>query len=168
METEKRDEKMQEVETIQLEGLEKVDLELEMKDLVEFFYESFASRAIHIESVELEMDTDRYVYEIEGWDDEYRYELTVNAKDLRIIAQEKKENFKERAILDLAEVIDPKEAMTTALAASGGGKVEEWELEKDLDRMVYTVDLLDGSDQEIDALTGELIQEDEESQKEEG
>ena len=149
--------KRKDEQTVQLEGLEEIDLELTIDDLIEFFFQSFNSQEIHIESIELERDTDRYVYEIEGWDEEYRYELKVNAKDLRLIAQEKKENAEAREILDLSDMIPPKEAMMKAIEASGGGPVEEWELEKEQNQLIYAIDISEGEDQKINAVTGELL-----------
>ena len=156
------------VESVQLEGLEQIDLELTIDDFITFFQQSFNSRKIHIEAIELELDDeqDRYVYEIEGWDDEYRYELKVNAKDLRIIAQEKKEHFESRDILDLANIIPPKEAMMKAIEANAGSRVEEWELEMDQGRLVYVIDFSDGEEQIVNALTGELLKEEKEVNQE--
>lgn len=154
-------------DSVQLESLEQIDLELTIDDLIAFFQQSFNSQNIHIESIELELDDeqDRYVYEIEGWDDKYRYELKVNAKDLRIIAQEKKESFESRDILDLTEIIPPKEAMLRAIEVNAGGRVEEWELEIDQGRLVYAIDFLDGEEQKVNALTGELLNEEKEDEK---
>lgn len=151
---EERDDLMSNAEE---KGLENITLELTLDDVLDLFYEKFGSDQINIESIELERDNGQYVYEIEGWDAQYEYELEINAETSEIIELSQEKEQDEDEILDLKSVISPQEAMEAALKASGSGYVDEWELEMDNNQMIYEIDIKDGHDQKINALTGEVL-----------
>lgn len=139
------------------QGLEHLALEVTLDDAIDVFFDTFGSEEINIESVELEKENGRYEYEIEGWDANYDYELTLDAETSEIVEQEKEKDDDQDDIIDIESVISPLEAMEAALEASGSGYVEEWELEVENSRTIYDIEIADGNDQKVDALTGEVL-----------
>lgn len=138
-------------------GLEEIILEITLDDVADLFYEHFGTEEINISSVELEREDGRYIYQVEGWDANYDYELAVNAETAEIVEEEKEEDEDAGDILEISSVISPQKAMEAALEASSSGYVEEWELEVESNRMIYDIDVEDGDDQKVDALTGEIL-----------
>ncbi|TVP90190.1 PepSY domain-containing protein [Alkalibacterium sp.] len=138
-------------------GLESMIFEFNLDDAIDLFYETFESEDINIEEIQFEHDDNRFVYEFEGWDGEYEYELDIDAETGDIIKQEKDDNDDTEDSLDLDGIISPQEAMETALEASGSGYVEEWKLEVEDGRTIYKIDIEEGDDQEIDAHTGDVL-----------
>lgn len=139
------------------QGLEHLALEVTLDDALDIFFTSFASEEINIESIELDKDEGRYVYSINGWDANYDYELKVDAETSEVTEQEKEKDDDQDDIIDIESVISPLEAMEAALEASGSGYVEEWELEVENSRTIYDIEIADGNDQKVDALTGEIL-----------
>lgn len=138
-------------------GIENAVINLELMEAIDLFHGSFDNADIHIDSIEFECDNGRYVYEIEGWDSSFEYDMTIDAESAEIIEQEKEEDSDEEDILDLDAIISPTDAIDAALNASGSGYADEWELEYENGRMIYEVDISDGSDQKIDAISGEVL-----------
>ena len=139
------------------QGLEHLALEVTLDDALDIFFDRFGSVDINIQSIELDKDDGRYVYNIAGWDTGYDYKLTIDAETSDVIEQEKEEEDDQGDIIDVGAVISPLEAMEAALEASGSGYVEEWELEVDNNRAIYDIDISNGDDQKVDALTGEVL-----------
>ncbi len=156
-ETELDDVEESEADAESKKGIENLVLGINLTEAVDLFYQTFNSKDINIDSIEFEQDNGRYIYEIEGWDGQYEYELEIDAESAEVIEQEKKEDSDEGDTLELDSIISPAEAMQAALKASGSGEVDEWELEFDNGRMIYEIDISDGEDQEIDALTGDVL-----------
>lgn len=139
-------------------GLENMAFEVTLDDAISTFYETFGSEDINIEEIQLNRDDGRFLYEFEGWDEQSDYELDIDAETGDIVKQEQDEdNDTDGDILELDGLVSPEEAMVTALEASGSGYVEEWDLEVEQGTTVYSIDIDDGEDQKVDALTGELV-----------
>lgn len=139
-------------------GLENMAFEVTLDDAISTFYETFGSEDINIEEIQLNRDDGRFLYEFEGWDEQSDYELDIDAETGDIVKQEQDEdNDTDGDILELDGLISPEEAMSTALEASGSGYIEEWDLEVEQGTTVYSIDIDDGEDQKVDALTGELV-----------
>ncbi|MDN6731654.1 MAG: hypothetical protein L0L39_05675, partial [Atopostipes suicloacalis] len=118
----------------------------------------FDSPKINIESIQLKEKNGRYIYELEGWDGQYEYELEFNAQNSEIIEEEKEESNDEEDVLDFKSAISPLEAMDAVLELRDENDyVTEWELEVEDEQMIYDIDLKSGEDQKVDALTGEIL-----------
>lgn len=137
-------------------GLEGMTFSVSLDDAIDMFYETFGSE-VNIEEIQFDRDNDRFVYEMDGWDGEYEYELDIDAETGDIVKQEQDDDDDTEDVLDLDGVITPQEAMDAALDASGSGYVEEWTLEVEDGRTIYDVDVEEGDDQEIDAQTGDVL-----------
>ncbi|MDZ7836105.1 MAG: PepSY domain-containing protein [Alkalibacterium sp.] len=138
-------------------GVDGLELPVTLNSSIDIFYETFGSEEINIDSIHFEEDDGRYVYSFEGWDDNFDYELDVDAETSEIIEQEQDEDSDTEDILELEGIITPQEAMEAALEASGSGYVEEWELEVENGQTIYDIDIEDGNDQKIDAMTGDVL-----------
>ncbi|GEK91271.1 PepSY domain-containing protein [Alkalibacterium kapii] len=139
-------------------GIQDLDLSVSLNDAVDLFYETFGCENINIDSVQFDADDGRHVYSIDGWDGEFHYELSIDADTSETFEQEQEEDTEQENMINLEEVIMPKEAMDAALEASGSGYVEEWELEVENDQTIYDIDIEGGgNDQTIDALSGDVL-----------
>lgn len=140
------------------QGLESMDFQVTLDDAINTFYETFGSEDISIESIHLDRDDNRFIYEFEGFDEQYDYELDIDAETGEIVQQEQDEDTDtDEDVLDLDNIISPQEAMDAALSASGSGYVEEWALEIEDGVTIYDVDVEGGDDQDIDAQSGEVL-----------
>lgn len=140
------------------QGLESMDFQVSLDDAINTFHETFGSEDISIESIHLDRDDDRFIYEFEGGDDQYDYELDIDAETGEIVQQEQDEDTDtDEDALQLDNIITPQEAMDAALSASGSGYVEEWGLELEDGVTIYDVDVEGGDDQKIDAQSGEVV-----------
>lgn len=138
-------------------GIEGMTFSVSLEDAIDRFYETFGSEEINIDEIQFDRDNGRFVYEFEGWDGEYEYELDIDAETGEIIQQEQDEADDSEDILELDGIITPQEAMESALDASGSGYVEEWDLEVEDGRTIYDIDIEEGEDQKVDAQTGEVL-----------
>ncbi len=135
-------------------GIENIEFPISVQDAIEIFNNEFGSP--NIDEIEFERDDGRYVYDFEGWDGEFEYEMEIDAQTGEILSQETEADTDHDDILDLDGIISPQEAMAIALEAAGSGYVEEWDLELEDGFTVYDVDIEGGEDQEVDAHTGEI------------
>lgn len=93
----------------------------------------------------LEKDLNKFVYTVEGVDDnnEYKMKIDANTKD---VLEDKTENLDSEDLngvarkekLDLNDIITPQQAMEIALKEQNG-MVKEWSLDKDLDVTFYKI-----------------------------
>ncbi|SDK73514.1 PepSY domain-containing protein [Alkalibacterium thalassium] len=139
------------------QGIQGMTFSVSLDDAIDQFYETFGSEDINISSIQFDYDDGRYLYEFEGWDGQYEYELDIDAETGEIVQQEQDDDVDSGDILDLEGIISPEEAMEAALDASGSGYVEEWGLEVEDGRTIYDIDVEGGSDQQVDAQTGDVL-----------
>lgn len=133
------------------------EVSVTMYEAIETFKEHFDGADIGIESVELDIDDGFYKYDIDGNSAGKEYSAKIDANTGEIIESESEnENDDDDEIIDISAVIDPLEAMEAALAGQEGAYVREWELDSDDGRVKYEIDIENGSDKEVDALTGEV------------
>lgn len=135
-------------------GIENIEFPISVQDAIEIFNNEFGSP--NIDEIKFERDDGRYVYDFEGWDGEFEYEMEIDAQTGEILSQETEADTDHDDILDLDGIISPQEAMAIALEAAGSGYVEEWDLELENGFTVYEVDIEGGEDQDVDAHTGEI------------
>lgn len=134
------------------------EVKIDLDGAVNKFKETFGGEEIAIEDISLELENGEYEYEIEGRKDNKEYHLTLDANTADIKAQsEEDDNDNEKAEpIDFASIISPTEAMDKALTGQEDAKVVEWSLSTDDGKLKYEIDVENGDDKEVDALTGEV------------
>lgn len=122
-----------------------------------------------ITSLELESSLGKYVYKIEGVDDEKEYEMTVNA-DTKDVSKEKEETLdaedkggvkRKEDKLDLDKLLSVEKVSDLAIAHVGSGKATEWSLDKDLGTTYWEVKVKDGQKEtkvKVDAQSGKILE----------
>lgn len=140
------------------QGIETLKPVLTLDKALEFFNTTFEKDTMNFEAIEFKKDEkESYLYSIEGWDNQYNYQLALDAGTAEIIEQETKIGDGIGNKLDLKAAISPKDAMEAALIGTEKEAVESWELKVDQsNRMIYEVNFLSGRNQTIDALSGDM------------
>ncbi|EXJ23147.1 putative lipoprotein [Alkalibacterium sp. AK22] len=138
-------------------GIEGMTFSVDLDEAIALFFETFGSEDINISEIQFTRDDGRYLYEFEGWDGQYAYELDIDAETGAIVKQEQDDDDDTDDTLELDGIVTPEAAMEAALEAAGSGYVEDWELEVEGGRTVFEIDIEGGADQRIDAQTGEVM-----------
>ena len=129
-----------------------------MEEAIEIFHDHFKDDSINIESVKLTFFNEALDYAIKGFKDGEDYELKIADTGEVIEEKTEKDDDKDKEALDLAKIIKAEDAMEKALEGQKEGAwVVEYELETDDGKAVYDIDIEDGEDVKIDAMTGEII-----------
>lgn len=109
--------------------------------------------------LEIEMEDSEWVYkvELEGSSGEYSVEMLVNT--LAILEEETEDDSQDDDTekFDYEELVTYDEAIALA-KTEGEGEFKELELSKDDNRVKYQIELTNGVEIEIDALTGEIVE----------
>lgn len=155
---EKKEEKNQEAAA---RGIENQEFKVSLTDAVDKFKEAFAEDGIEVESVELDEDDGKFVYDVQGFKDNNEYEATIDAETGEVLSQEQDQDddTQDDIAIDFASIITPEDAMQKALE-NNKGYVKGWELEHsdDYGKLVYDIDIEDGDDVAIDAETGDIVE----------
>ena len=138
-------------------GIENVDYPVSIYQATEIFYATVGKEEVNIDSIEFDIDDGFYRYEINGWDGESEYSLDIDAETGAVTEQEVDSDRDTDDIIDIQSIISPTEAMAIAIENSGSGYVIKWELDSDDGKIVYEIDIEDGSDVTVDAYTGEVL-----------
>lgn len=125
------------------ENLNEQDFKVPYTDAVSIFKDKY--KDADIVDLSLEGDLNKFVYTVEGVDDnnEYKMKIDANTKD---VLQDKTEKLDSEDLngaarkekLDLNDIITPQKAMEIALKEQNG-MVKEWSLDKDLDVTFYKI-----------------------------
>ncbi len=125
------------------ENLMEQDFKVPYTDAINIFKDKY--KDADIVDLSLERDLNKFVYTVEGVDDnnEYKMKIDANTKD---VLQDKTEKLDSEDLngvarkekLDLNDIITPQQAMEIALKEQNG-IVKEWSLDKDLDVTFYKV-----------------------------
>lgn len=136
------------------------EVKIDLDGAVNKFKETFSDEEIAIESISLELENGEYEYEIEGRKDNKEYHLTLDANtaDIKAQSEEDDDDNKTADPIDFASIISPTEAMDKALTGQEDAKVVEWSLSTDDGKTKYEFDIDNGDDKEVDALTGDILQ----------
>lgn len=136
------------------------EVKIDLDGAVNKFKETFGGEEIAIEDISLELENGEYEYEIEGRKDNKEYHLTLDANtaDIKTQSEEDDDNNKTAEPIDFASIISPTEAMDKALTGQEDAKVVEWSLSTDDGKTKYEFDIDNGDDKEVDALTGDILQ----------
>lgn len=135
------------------------EVKIDLDGAVNKFKETFSDEEIAIEGVSLELENGEYEYEIEGRKDnkEYKLVLDANTADIKEQKEEDDDDNETAEPIDFASIISPEEAMDKALTGQEDAKVVEWSLSTDDGKTKYEIDVENGDDKEVDALTGEVV-----------
>lgn len=129
-----------------------------MEEAIEIFHDHFKDDSINIESVKLNFFNEALDYVIEGFKDGEDYELKIADTGEVIEEKTEKDDDKDKEALDLAKIIKAEDAIKKALKGQKESAwVVEYELETDDGKAVYDINIEDGEDVKIDAITGEII-----------
>lgn len=122
-----------------------------------------------ITSLELESSLGKYVYKIEGVDDEKEYEMTVNA-DTKDVSKEREETLdaddkggakRKEDKLELDKLLSVEKVSDLAVEHVGKGEATEWSLDKELGTTYWEVKVKDGqkeTDVKVDAQSGKILE----------
>lgn len=141
-------------------GIEEKEFAVSLDDAVAKFKEAFPAEGIEINSVELDEDDGVYAYSIEGFDGEKEYQAKIDAESGEILGQEEEvdDDKDNNVAIDFTKILAPKDAMTKALE-NNKGYVNSYEIEtNDSGKLVYSIDVENGDDVELDAESGDIIQ----------
>ena len=137
-------------------------VEKSMEDAIKIFHDHFKDETINIKSIKLDFFNEALDYVIEGFKEGNEYELRIAADNGAIVDEKtEKDDDKDKKALDLNKIIKAEDAMKKALEGQKEDAwVVEYELEIDDGKAVYDIDVEDGQDVKIDAVTGEIIERD--------
>lgn len=145
-------------ETIEEEssrGIENREFEVTLDDAVQLFLDTFPeTEGIH--HVEFDVDDGRFEYEIDGFNADMEFELTVDAETGEVLEQKSESDDDMETGINFDNIISPQEAMAIALEDADTGYAREWELDIEDGRTEYEIDIEGAEDREIDAETGEV------------
>lgn len=122
-----------------------------------------------ITSIDLETSFGKYLYKIEGVDDNTEYELRVDA-DTKEVSKEREESLdtedkagakRKEDKLDLENLLSVEKVSDIAAKHVGKGKATDWSLDKDLGTTYWEVKVMDGhkeTEVKIDAKSGEVLE----------
>ncbi|MCW6653546.1 PepSY domain-containing protein [Aerococcaceae bacterium NML191292] len=147
----------------QLKGEIKVSLE----DAIKLYQETFPN--VSITSIDLTAKLGRYVYQIEGVDDDMEYELTIDAQTKEVSGKrdyplelDERNGFKRKNdALNLEKLKDLAEISKVVEQATGSGQIVEWELDRELNVTYWKITLVNGSEKlelKIDAQTADVLE----------
>lgn len=138
-------------------------LSLSFQDVIKQFEDKYANAVIT--SVELEEDSGRIIYSVEGMDDQNEYKLKLDAESKEVLEDQKEavDNEDKQELdqekLDLKGLISESDAMKKAVAEVDG-PVSSIELDRSYQDTVYDVSVETGSDDSevrINAKTGKVL-----------
>lgn len=142
-------------------GLNSQNLDIDFDQAISLYKEHFKMDDINISSIDLDKESGKYEYEIEGWKDKSEYKLNIDASSGEISNDSVSvDDDEEQDKLDLDKLIKPDEAMKIALDNSTANYVEDWELSFDDGKNQYEISLEGSDDINIDAITKEILAED--------
>ena len=114
--------------------------------------------SINISKIKLKFFNEALDYEIEGFKDGKEYKLKI-ADNGKIVEEEiDEDDDTNKLALDFDKIIPATEAMEKALEGQAENAwVVEYELEIEDGKAIYDIDIENGNDVKIDAVTGEII-----------
>uniref|UniRef100_UPI0010336E9B PepSY domain-containing protein n=1 Tax=Clostridioides difficile TaxID=1496 RepID=UPI0010336E9B len=125
------------------ENLMEQDFKVPYTDAINIFKDKY--KDADIVDLSLERDLNKFVYTVEGVDDnnEYKMKIDANTKDVLEDKTEKLDSEDLNGVarkekLDLNDIMTPQQAMEIALKEQNG-MVKEWSLDKDLDVTFYNI-----------------------------
>ncbi|MDT2758203.1 PepSY domain-containing protein [Enterococcus xiangfangensis] len=145
------------------------DFKVSVDDAIEAYQEAYPDS--EITSIDLETSLGKYLYKIEGVDDDKEYELRVDA-NTKAVSKEREENLdtedqagvkRTEDKLDLQDLLSIKQVSDIAEEHVGDGKATDWSLDKEDGTTYWEVKVTNGNEEtevKIDAKTGEVLETD--------
>ena len=137
-------------------GIYDVEFPVTLEQATELFAQTFGED-VNISSIELDEDIRGYEYDLSGWDGEQEYELSLDAHSGEIKKQDTETDNDRDDVINLDNIITPREAMEIAVNDTGIDFVEGWSLEEDDGIIVYEIDLQGIDDITLNAETGDIV-----------
>lgn len=121
-----------------------------------------------ITSLDLETSFGKYLYKVEGVDDNKEYEVQIDA-ETKEMSKEREENLdsedqngakRKEDKLDLTDLLGVEKVSDIAVKHVGKGQATEWSLDKDLGITYWEVKVVDGqqeTDVKINGKTGDIL-----------
>ncbi len=138
-------------------GLENKDFTVSLHDAFAIFKNEVGDDAVQVTEVSMDSDLGNFYYEFVGYSNGTEYEVKIDAETEEVVESESESDDLDDEVLNLDNVVDHKEAMTAALEAAGSGYVKDWDLDVENGVAVYDIDVENGSDQKVNAETGEVF-----------
>lgn len=113
-----------------------------------------------IDSISLEKEKGRYVYEIEGFTSTREYDMKINATTGKTISAHSEKRNEKKSALNLKKTISRSTATKIAQKRVSGSKATEWTLDREGSRSVWEVTVTKNgkkSEVKINALTKKVI-----------
>lgn len=153
---------------VESDGKENTSLYEEIKispmDAFDIYVEKYPNTKV--DKLELDKDYGYYIYEIEGFDKDYEYEIKINPVTGEIIKEEKEmdRDLDQDGDLNMEDVEKVQGIVDRALKDAGEeAELKEWTLEADEGRIVVEVEIEKSSFKDIEYLydiDGELLEKD--------
>lgn len=149
------------------EGETRADVNVSVADAIKAYQEAYPDS--DITSIDLETSLEKYLYKIEGVDDDKEYELRVDA-NTKAVSKEREENLdaedrngvkRTEDKLDLEGLLSIEQVSDIAEKHVGKGEAVDWSLDKDAGTMYWEVKVIAGQDEtevKIDATSGEVLE----------
>lgn len=113
-----------------------------------------------IESISLEKENGRYVYEIDGFTKSKEHSMKINASSGKVIRTESKKLDDHKKSLNLKKTISRSTATKIAQKRAKGAKATEWTLDREGNKSVWDITLKKGHKEyevQVNALTKKVI-----------
>ncbi|HCM85277.1 MULTISPECIES: PepSY domain-containing protein [Enterococcus] len=143
------------------------NFKVSVDDAIKAYQEAYPDS--DITSVDLETSFGKYLYKIEGVDDDKEYEVRVDA-DTKEVSKEREENLdtedkdgvkRKEDKLDLDNLLSVEKVSDIAVKHVGKGKATDWSLDKDMGKTYWEVKVMDGhkeTEVKIDAKSGDVLE----------
>ncbi|BBM17838.1 hypothetical protein G15_1484 [Enterococcus avium] len=143
------------------------NFKVSVDDAIKAYQEAYPDS--DITSVDLETSFGKYLYKIEGVDDNKEYEVRVDA-DTKEVSKEREENLdtedkdgvkRKEDKLDLDNLLSVEKVSDIAVKHVGKGKATDWSLDKDMGKTYWEVKVMDGhkeTEVKIDAKSGDVLE----------
>lgn len=143
------------------------NFKVSVDDAIKAYQEAYPDS--DITSVDLETSFGKYLYKIEGVDDNKEYEVRVDA-DTKEVSKEREENLdtedkdgvkRKEDKLDLDNLLSVEKVSDIAVKHVGKGKAIDWSLDKDMGKTYWEVKVMDGhkeTEVKIDAKSGDVLE----------
>lgn len=139
----------------------KSKIKLSQTEAINKFDKKYSDKKL--KEIDLKLDSNKYFYEITGFDKDKEYEMTINAtsgKEVKSSSEKLDLDERLQKGLDLDKVISRDQASEIAEKEVKNSTAKEWTLKMDQDKVIWDVTVESGSSKhevEIDAISKKVI-----------
>lgn len=160
-ESEQKDETDQEDTEEETDTTDYDNIKVSVQDAFDVFTDKYPDA--NINEIELELENGSYEYELEGYEGDTEYELTIDAFSKEILDEDEDNESDERGKLEKDQLDDVEKYVKEALDDAGSDYwVDEWELKVKDDYIKFDIDLKTDNDDKLEYRynyeTGELLE----------